>query len=160
MTVGSKLKSSEDVKGLEFDWLACDADRHVALFSTAGTGYVPTEFLGDTDAHDAAIESILLLPPSTAARFAPALGAGYINTWRLVAERGLFAYDCDPSGGPYRLVAAPVVPIRQDALPGAVAEVVARIALGLRFEFQPVVAEDSLRGDQGAEPGGTPSSTK
>jgi hypothetical protein len=29
-------KAPEEILGLEFDWLASDADGHVALFSTAG----------------------------------------------------------------------------------------------------------------------------
>src|SRR2546422_533950 len=45
------------------------------------------------------------------------------NTWKIMAERGIFAFDSDPLGGPYRLIATPQVPIRVDELPGAVAEV-------------------------------------
>lgn len=127
-------KSAEEIQGLELDWLGSDADGHVALFSTAGAGFAPAEFLRDTDAHDEAIGVVLALPASTAAKFAPAVAPGLTNTWKLVAERGLYAFDCDPNGGPYRLVAAPVVPIRVDALPSTAAGVVARIRLGLRFE--------------------------
>lgn len=113
-------KSPEDVLGLEFDWLGSDAEGHVALFSTAGGGYAPEEFLQDTEVHDKAIAAILTLPPSTIARFAPELPSGYKNTWRLVAERGLFAYDSDFNGGPYRLVAAPLVPAHITELPSLV----------------------------------------
>src|SRR5262245_52257163 len=49
-------KSADEILGLEFDWLASDADGHVALFSTAGGGFAPDEFLSDTDAHDRAID--------------------------------------------------------------------------------------------------------
>src|SRR5437899_85750 len=38
-------KSADEILGLEFDWLASDADGHVALFSTAGGGYAPEDFL-------------------------------------------------------------------------------------------------------------------
>lgn len=100
-------KSAEEILGLEFDWLASDADGFVALFSTAGGGYAPDEFLRDTDAYDAAIDVVLGSPASTVARFAPELPPGLKNTWRMVAERGLFAFDSDPHGGPYRMVAAP-----------------------------------------------------
>ncbi|MBI2896562.1 MAG: hypothetical protein HYY06_23590 [Deltaproteobacteria bacterium] len=138
-------KSAEDIQRLEFDWLGSDEAGYVALFSTAGAGYAPAEFLRDTSAHDRAIDAVLALPASTAAKFAPALAPGLQNTWRLVAERGFYAFDCDPNGGPYRLVAAPVVPIRVDALPAAVADVVSKIKLALRFENQTVVADDLLR---------------
>jgi hypothetical protein len=46
------------IDGMEADWLACDADDCVALFSTAGGGYAPREFLKDIDAHGSAIEDI------------------------------------------------------------------------------------------------------
>src|SRR5262245_7550067 len=105
-------KSAEEIVGLELDWLANDADGHVALFSTAGGGYAPHELLRDTEAHDAAIEAILGTPVSTQARFAPQLAAGHENTWLMVAERGLYAFDSDAQGGPYRCVAAPAVPVR------------------------------------------------
>lgn len=45
-------KSRDEIHGLEFDWLARDADGNVALLSTAGGGYAPEEFLRDTDLHD------------------------------------------------------------------------------------------------------------
>jgi hypothetical protein len=112
---------------MEYDWLGCDSIGHMALFSTAGAGYAPDEFLRDTDAHDIAIQKILALPATTEARFYPAVATGLVNTWRLVAERGLYAYDCDPSGGPYRLVAAPVVAAKTNALPPSVVDVATRV---------------------------------
>lgn len=112
------MKSAEEIAGFEFDWLACDRDGHVALFSTAGGGYAPKEFRSDTDAHDAAIAAILAGPERCVSMLAPALAPGFVNTWRSVAERGLYAFDSDPNGGPYRLVASPEVPILvRDLLP-------------------------------------------
>lgn len=122
-------KSRDEIQGWEFDWLARDADGNVALFSTAGGGYAPEEFLRDTDLHDAAIQEILALDPSTEAVFAPELAANLTNTWRLVAERGLFAFDADPSGGPYHLVAAPRVPRPSSMLPPLAAAATARLVL-------------------------------
>lgn len=133
-----------DVAGLEYDWIASDATGHVALFSTAGAGYAPPAFLRDTDAHDAALRVVLGLPATTEAEFYPAVAAGLANTWRLVAERGLFAYDASPSGGPYRKVAAPVVATRLDALPPAVAAVARAIGCVGRFEAHEVVNEEML----------------
>lgn len=131
-------KSADDVRGFEFDWLASDADGHVALFSTAGGGYAPEEFLRDTDAHDAAIEGILASPASTKARVAPALPAGLRNTWREMAERGVFAFDSDANGGRYRLVAVPETPVRVAELPDTAAEVVYRLVLRhLKFTALP-----------------------
>jgi hypothetical protein len=127
-------KNPTDICGLEYDWLATDADGHVAFFSTAGGGYAPDEFLSDTDLHDAAIEAILALPALTDARFAPSLPPGHQNTWKLMAERGVFAFDSDPHGGPYRLVSAPQQPARASDLPEAVVRAATRFVLAhLRF---------------------------
>lgn len=135
-------KAPADILGLEYDWLGSDGNGCVALFSTAGAGYAPKAFLRDTDAHDVAIQAILALPATTEAKFAPDLAPGLINTWRLVAERGLYAYDCDPNGGPYRLVAAPAVPARVDSLPPAVANIAVRCSL--RFESLNIVTDEVL----------------
>lgn len=134
-------KSAADVLGLEYDWLGCDSLGHIALFSTAGAGYAPAEFLRDTDAHDIAIQEVLALPATTEARFFPEVAAGLVNTWRLVAERGLYAYDCDPNGGPYRLVAAPLIPAGADALPSTVVAVARRVRCAALFESPTVVTE-------------------
>lgn len=45
-----RVKGASDIRGYEHDWPARDADDHVALFSTAGGGYAPDEFLRDTEA--------------------------------------------------------------------------------------------------------------
>lgn len=137
-------KSGADIQGREYDWLGSDESGCVALFSTAGAGHAPKEFLRDTDAHVMAIQAVLALPASTEAKFSPALAPGLVNTWRLVAERGLYAYDCDPHGGPYRLVAAPAVSARADALPAVVADVAARLRCALRFETHTVVTDKLL----------------
>lgn len=117
-----------------------------AFFSTASGGYAPEGFLRDTDEHDAAIESILATPTSTSAHFAPEVGPGCKNTWRMMAERGFFAFDADFNGGPYHLVAAPVTPICVADLPPLVADVVRQIAFSdLRFANLQIVPADLLR---------------
>ena len=136
-------KSPDDIKGLEYDWLATDAEGHVALFSTAGGGYAPDAFLHDTDAHDDAIAAILASEPRTRVRFAPLLPPNRKNTWRLAAERGLFAFDSDPNGGPYRIVAAPVLAARVEDFPEGVANVLVSFA-GLRFAELHVVPASIL----------------
>ncbi|WP_143133943.1 hypothetical protein [Actinoplanes philippinensis] len=123
---GMGAKSADDILGAEYDWLAGDDEGHVALFSTAGGGYAPDAFLRDTDAYVAAIEAVLARPATTTARFAPVLAAKCENTWKLAAERGLFAYDADIDGGPYRMVAAPEVAIDLGHLPEAAVDVIRR----------------------------------
>lgn len=113
-------KTAEEIRGVEYDWIACDSKDHLALLSTAGGGYAPEEFLRNTDLHDAAIDAILALPASTSALFAPILEPGRVNIWRLVAERGLFAFDADVHGGSYRVVAAPAEPTTAAQMPASV----------------------------------------
>ena len=139
-------KSADEIRGFEYDWIACDVDGFVGLFSTAGGGYAPPEFLLDTHAHDAAIDAILELPVSTEARFAPKVLPNLQNTWQLVAERGFFAFDSDPHGGPYRQVAAPRAPIHVDQLPQSVRTVARALTLKrVRFDIHSIVSADLLR---------------
>jgi hypothetical protein len=99
-------KSSENILGFEYDWIACDGADYVGFFATAGGGYAPVEFLIDTDAHDRAIQTIIAMQPRTPSVLFSE--EGDLTTWTRMAERGLFAFDADIYGGPYRLVAAPV----------------------------------------------------
>ena len=138
-------KTAVEIEGLEYDWLGRDSSGHFALFSTAGAGYAPPEFLRDTEAHFVAIREVLELPQTTEARFFPAVAPGLANEWRLVAERGLYAYDCDPCGGPYQLVAAPVAVATEDALPPEVVRVATTVRCLMQFERQTVVTEEMLR---------------
>ena len=141
-------KAPQDILGFEYDWLACDGNGHVAMFSTAGGGYAPAEFLADTDAHSVAIDAILALPPTTAVRFAPELPDGYPNTWLLMAERGVFAFDSDTQGRPYRLVAAPENAIDVSSLPQPIGVVIRCLLYpDLRFgDISSVSAESLGRG--------------
>jgi hypothetical protein len=64
----------------------------------------------------------------------------------MVAERGLFAFDSDPHGGPYRLVAAPVTPVRAADLPELASEVVGLLRFHhARFASLSVVSTDLLQ---------------
>ncbi len=143
------LKSPEENQGYEFDWLASDAVGHVALFSTAGGGYAPEEFLRDTEAHDAAIDAILASPVTSRVCFAPELATGLVNTWRAVAERGVFAFDSDAQGGPYRLVAVPETPRLSAELPGIATTVTDLLVLShLRFAELSVIPMGLLDAEQ------------
>jgi hypothetical protein len=119
----------KNIRGFEYDWLALDADDRVVFFSTAGGGYAPDAFREDTGAHKAAIAALLATRMSTSAEFAPILAPAYVNTWQAVAERGLYAFDSDPNGHPYKLVAAPVKPARLGDLPASVVATARRIKL-------------------------------
>ncbi len=97
--------------GFEYDWLAVDHLGQLALLSTAGSGFVPTEVARTMEAHQAALDVLFARPPSTEVRRAPVFGPGVDNTWAKAAARGVFGFDSDPNGGPYRLVAVPRTPL-------------------------------------------------
>jgi hypothetical protein len=121
-------KSSEDILGLEYDWIACDGAGCVGFFTTAGGGYAPAEFLSDTDVHDRAIEAIGAMQLRTSVLLR-ASEEGDLTPWTRMAERGLFAFDADVFGGPYRLIAAPAIPLQVHELP----DYAAQVARQLRF---------------------------
>ena len=120
-------KRAEEIEGVEYDWLGCDCEGHVALFTTAGRGYAPPEFLADIEGHEDAIAAILAGPGDRGVLRAPQLSPGYENTWREAALRGLFAFDADPNCGVYRLVALPGRPVKIDELSSKVAAAIAKV---------------------------------
>ncbi len=130
----SKIKSAEDIHGFEYDWLASDENGSVAFFSTAGAGYAPVTFLRDVEAYTRAIDLMLSMAAFTTAKFSPVVAANCVNTWQQMAERGFYAYDCNPNGGPYRLVAKPENPICVSSLPPVVSAVCTALRLSLRFD--------------------------
>lgn len=91
----------------------------------------------------AAIERLLALRATTATRFHPKIPDGLDNTWRAVAERGLFAFDCPPGQQRYRLVAAPLLATRASALPAEIHEVARRIRCRVVFADQTVLDAES-----------------
>ncbi|MFI5298059.1 MAG: hypothetical protein ACHREM_08170 [Polyangiales bacterium] len=135
------------MQGFEYDWLAVDADGCIAFFSTAGGGYAPAPLLEDASAYDAAIECILELRARTSARCELELPPALTNSWCLVAERGLFAFDSDCDGGPYTLIATPGAPAHIEDLPRAVADVARRITYrGIQFRLATALAKAQLSG--------------
>jgi hypothetical protein len=145
------VKTAKQIEGLEYDWLSLDEENYVALFSTGGSGYAPRAFLRNTEAHDAAIELILATAATTTAKFSPQLPTGLKNTWKLIAERGLFAFDCSPDGGPYRLVAAPTVATLFSDLPNDAKTVLKGARLPLLFSSVTTIASDFLSANDTTE---------
>lgn len=140
------VKDPEEILGAEYDWLARDACGHVGFFSTAGGSYAPPKFLRDTEIHDRAIEEILATRAGTEALYSPTLPVGRQNIWKLMAERGVFAFDGDAHGGPYRLVAAPKNPVHSAELPLAAIAALEKLMLsGVRFEQVTELSTDSLK---------------
>lgn len=126
-----------DFYGGEFDWVACDDLEEVALLSTAGWGYLSPGVLQDPMAQEDAISLILAMVATTHALFFPLCHG--VNTWREVAERGLFAYDGVRALDAYEVVAAPAEPIRVDALPRRARDVVLATRLPFRFRQEALI---------------------
>jgi hypothetical protein len=134
--------TADEIQGLEHDWLATDADGHVAVFSTAGGGYAPDAYLQDPDAYDTAISTIAELPIVGSPVLAPKPG----DIWATAAERGLFGFDGDLHGRPYKRVAIPKSPTHITQLPHSLAAVAGRLVLSeIRFADAAEVSGDELR---------------
>jgi hypothetical protein len=121
------MARSADIEGIEHDWLAVDAAGHVGFFSSAGSGVAPRAYLDDMAAFDRAIEILGSMPKTTTATCKRALPPGYVDTWRAMAERGLFAFDSDPLGGPYRIIATPHAPVLVTDLPTDIGRLLSRV---------------------------------
>lgn len=106
-----------DILGNEYDWLACDRTGFVAVFCTAGGGLVASSVLDDLEAQDEAIAAIHALPCVLAVS----------DEFAALAARGVFVFDADYMGGPYKAVATPQRPRRLDELPESVAAVACRV---------------------------------
>jgi hypothetical protein len=134
-----------DVQGFEHDWLGSDALGQLALFTTAGCGFPPAGYLRDIGAHERAIEQILACPPRAAPLSAPSIKPGLVNTWQLMAERGVFGFDGGPADGSYRRVAVPSRRVTLANLTGSVAAVAVSVQLlTLRFDERERVTPGDL----------------
>lgn len=97
--------------GFELDWLALDANDHVAIFSAAGHGPIPRIVAQHLDDVEKAIESLRSLPILGECSECPTGDDDY-SFWIEPARRGIFGYDW---GGtdvpPYARVTAPSRPV-------------------------------------------------
>ena len=85
--------------GLEFDWFAVDSGGEVALFATAGAGFIPASVLANGERHQDLSDGVEN----------PAVGTPEV--WDAYANRGLYVFDWDMNTGPYRRVRFPIGPI-------------------------------------------------
>ena len=123
------MTTLKDIQGFEHDWLAQDADGRLALFTTAGGGWAPQQYLDNIASTEAAIRSVLSTLPTTNPKFAPILADDLPNDWVAFASRGFYCFDSDIDGSPYHLVAAPLVSRAVDGLPADVQRVLAKVVL-------------------------------
>lgn len=85
-----------DLNGIEFDWFAKDSDGNLALFATAGEGFFPTSVEAHHTKHMSISESL------------PSPNIGTKSVWSDYAALGLYVFDWDLPGGPYKLRATPM----------------------------------------------------
>jgi hypothetical protein len=110
----------EDVAGLEFDWFALDRDGHIAIFSTAGWGEIPTAVLeasaadgDDSDAEAALIERM----PRIGEWRSEGKGPGGCREWTDLGMRGLYVFDWRHWSGPYERIVVPATPAHLSDVP-------------------------------------------
>ena len=93
-----------DLNGIEFDWLARDADGNIALFATAGEGFFPLSVTTHYASHTSITEAI------------PSPNAGTEKVWGDYAAVGLYVFDWNLPGGPYKLRATPLNQARPELI--------------------------------------------
>lgn len=91
-----------DLQGMEFDWFAVDCNGNIALFATAGEGFVPEVVIACFEKHSNISESL------------PTQRHGTSDVWLDYAEAGLFVFDWVLHGGPYKRCAIPTKPLSQE----------------------------------------------
>jgi hypothetical protein len=89
------MKTHPDIEGIEFDWFATDRAGNIALFATAGAGFVPKAVVSARAKHEAISESF------------ETPNWGSEKVWDDYASLGIFVFDWTLHDGPYRLVRAP-----------------------------------------------------
>jgi hypothetical protein len=80
----------EELEGREFDWYAIDSEGNIGLFSTAGEGTIPGTVMDAYSEHDDISDQ--LESPNW----------GNSEVWSDYAKLGLYVYDWDLPGGPYK----------------------------------------------------------
>ncbi|AGC48339.1 hypothetical protein MYSTI_07067 [Myxococcus stipitatus DSM 14675] len=141
-------KTRDDIAGAEHDWLAVDQDGYVGFFSSAGGGYAPDAYLQDVDVHDTAISVLFDMEPRTSPVPAPGQSSTPDDYWQKMAARGVYAFDSSHHGGPYHLLASPLVPASLKTLPEEVARAANRITYkNLSFSTLSTVYEELLKKD-------------
>lgn len=91
-----------DLQGIEFDWFAVDDEGNLAIFASAGEGFIPEPVSLYFTKHEAVSES--LASPNT----------GTMSVWNDYAAQGLFVFDWSLPSGPYERRAAPSTPIAKE----------------------------------------------
>ncbi|WP_425309970.1 hypothetical protein AADG42_14785 [Ammonicoccus fulvus] len=133
----SERDERSPVWGIEWDFLAVDADGRVACLSSAGFGPIPDRVLAHqllVERAMAEVEDLPVLGPAEDRRDTDDRAGNYAD-WFRMSECGLFAYDWH--NGAYRLVSAPTKGVEPSALSSTIRQAANLLALPLRFAEEP-----------------------
>jgi hypothetical protein len=115
------MEVSSELEGIDFEWFATDLVGNLALFVSAGGGYVPQACYHSADA----IESVSRKIPT------PHMGSGLL--WSDYGAAGLYVYDWTWPDGPYGLIQYPTATISSD-LRQAILQLPALPKIGSEFD--------------------------
>ena len=108
--------------GVDYEFLATDAQGYVARFTTGGDGPVPVAILEQHKLNDAALEALYALPRVSKAHLLVALPRP--DDFREIAELGFFGYDWQDvhrtgksKTNLYEPISVPTTPCSASALP-------------------------------------------
>lgn len=135
-----EMPSAHPRWGIEFDWLAVDSHRQVALFTSAGHGAVPEAVLGNVPLVDRAVDAIAQLPAIGKATEVCLPDDGDYSTWLTTAQQGFFTYDWALWRGPYKRLAIPTVPIILEQLPTPIRQAAELVNFSPHFANEAAIA--------------------
>ena len=137
MTQSSPRYSSLYPPG-DYEWFACDASGHVAVFTTAEIGPIPLSVLSHRPATDAFVGVLETMPPRGSSTLLVSLPDA--RWFKQIASCGFFAYDwqdvhrTSSFSQRYEMLSRPGSPIHIAELPVQLQPLVSRTTFtGLRF---------------------------
>ena len=124
--------------GLDYGWLGCDADGHVAVFTSAGEGLIPLSIIAARPTADKAEELVEQLP--VRGEFQPPPDR-QLQSFAEFASRGFYSYDWPDifrstlvRSSRYELMVRPALPALLSELPSEIASLALLARFGsLRF---------------------------
>lgn len=108
----------EELEGREFDWYATDAEGNIAIFCTAGEGTIPKSVILCFEEHDGISDSI------------ESPNWGCSDVWTDYSALGLYVFDWDLHGGPYKRKRLPSSEISAE-----LKESIMMVAKTVKFDF-------------------------
>lgn len=125
------MSTHPEIEGREFDWFATDCAGNVAILATTGSGPVPASVISSCVEHGAISDSI------------DSSHWGSEAVWDDFAKLGLFVYDWELHGGPYRRMREPTAEVA-DQLREKLRGLTSMPRLNLQFMESKAITLDAL----------------